>query len=117
MFIRKNNVIYSLNLYAKIYPNVETCALCLAHLDDDFDAVYFNSKEELLDAFDTITRYFNAPVGMSADQIPDMLNLDGSSLLPVPILEIILIFLLIHSLITAFFTLTVSQASTKKAIS
>ena len=80
MFIRKNNVIYNLNLYAKIYPNVETCALCLAHLDDDFDAVYFNSKEELLDAFDTITRYFNPPVGMSADQIPDMLNLDGSSL-------------------------------------
>ena len=76
MFIRKNNVIYNLNLYAKVYPNVETCALCLAHLDDDFDAVYFSSKEELLEAFDTITRYFNPPMGMTADQISEMLNLD-----------------------------------------
>ena len=87
--------------------------------------VYINiSSEEdktitLLLIFSSLTNFLItlAKGSLTVFLISTISNLEGSSLLPVPILEIKLIPLFKHSFITHFLTITVSHASTKKSIS
>ena len=76
MFIRKNNVIYNLNKYAKVFRNEDNFALCLADVQGDYDSIYFDSEREMNEAFDAITRHFFPPVGLTAKDLPQMINFD-----------------------------------------
>lgn len=77
MFVRKNGILYNLNLYAKVFPDKERLALCLADVQGDFDTIDFKSQEELNDAFNLIIKFFkqsNRKKNKEADNILDLDN-------------------------------------------
>ena len=76
MFIRKNNIIYNLDHYAKVYPHKDSKTLCLANVQGDFDEIKFATAEEAVNAFNIITNHFIPPMGITPDQLPNMINFD-----------------------------------------
>ena len=56
--VLKDEIIYNLDLYAKVYPNREQSILCLADVQGDYDSLYFDSDKELNLAFKFIKSAF-----------------------------------------------------------
>lgn len=76
MKVRKNNIIYNLEHYAKVYPNPDRCALCLANVQGDYDTIDFEDEDKMNFAFSLITRYF---INNSDTTLPEMICLDNLS--------------------------------------
>ena len=58
MRVRKDNVIYSLDKYAKIVLDVPKLKLMLLDIQGDYDEIPFQSEDELLRAYDTLIHLF-----------------------------------------------------------
>lgn len=78
MFVRKNGILYNLNLYAKVFPDKDRCALCLADVQGDFDTIEFNNKRELEEAYDLIIKFFKMSDRKKKKEEDNILDLDES---------------------------------------
>lgn len=78
MFVRKNGILYNLNLYAKVFPDKDRCVLCLADVQGDFDTIDFNNKRELEQAYDLIIKFFKMSDRKKKKEEDNILDLDES---------------------------------------
>ena len=78
MFVRKNGILYNLNIYAKVFPDKDRSALCLADVQGDFDTIEFNNKRELEQAYDLIIKFFKMSDRKKKKDEDNILDLDES---------------------------------------